>query len=138
MKRHTNPNFKLSYIKPKFNPERTTIKIPREVSASGSKVWENSLVGYFLKRLPYSFVKSSTSRLWNKIGLMDMLATDSGYYVFKFSSQEECEAVLEGGPWHIGGQPIILKKWQPRIRFKKEPQCSIPIWVHIYNIPLEL
>ena len=138
VKRQTNPNFKLNYIKPQFNAGRTAIIMPREVSVTGSKVWEHSLVGYFLKKLPYSFVKNSTARLWTKLGLIDMLATESGYYVFKFSSQEECEAALEGGPWHIGGQPIILKKWHAGIHFEKEPQCSIPIWVHIYNVPLEL
>ena len=66
-----------------------------------------------------------------------MYATDSGYYFFKFSSREECNAVLEGGPWHVGGQPIILKNWHVGLELTKEAQSTIPIWVNIYNIPLE-
>ena len=138
VKKNQTSNFKLHYIKPQPNSKRDVIKIPRDVSIVGSQPWESSLVGFFLKKLPYSFVKNTTARMWSKHGLIDMLATDSGYYVFKFSCQEECEAILEGGPWHLAGQPIILKKWQAGIRFEKEPQSTIPIWVHIYNIPLEL
>ena len=33
--------------------------------------------------------------MWNKLGLMDMLATDSGYYFLKFNSKEESLAVLD-------------------------------------------
>ena len=127
VRKQAGPAFCLKYFKPSPSINRGTVKIPKEVAEEGSQVWSSSLVGYFLKKLPYSLVKNSTTRLWSKLGLCDMLATDSGYYIFKFGDQSECDSVLEGGPWHIGGQPIILKQWQTGIRFEKEPQASIPL-----------
>ena len=37
----------------------------------------------------------------------------------------------------MGGQPIILRKWQQGLELAKEPQTTLPIWVNIYNLPLE-
>ena len=72
--------------------------MPKAIADAGSKEWENTLVGYFIgRRLPYSFVKSATATLWSKVGLRDILATDSGYFFFKFNSKDECNSVLEGG-----------------------------------------
>ena len=56
-----------------------------------------------------------------------MLATDSGYFFFKFNTREDSEAVLEGGPWHIAGQPLILRNWQVGLKLEKEAQKTIPI-----------
>ena len=129
---------KLCYIKPEVASEGKVFLLPKTLATEGSKAGDNTLVGYFIgKRLPYSLVKSATLRLWSKAGLIDMLATDSGYFYFKFNSREDCEAILEGGPWHIAGQPILLRKWQTGLKLSKEAPTTVPIWVHIYDIPLE-
>ena len=131
-------NIKLKYTKHARTGDRLKLSMPDELLIEGSKAWDTTLVGYFIgKRLPFSLVKSVSNRLWNKVGLSDMYATESGYFFFKFNSMAECEAVLEGGPWHVAGQPIILKKWHVGLELTKEAQATIPIWVNIYNIPLE-
>ena len=37
----------------------------------------------------------------------------------------------------MAGQPLILKNWHVGLELSKEAQSTIPIWVNIYNIPLE-
>ena len=128
----------LKYTKHPRTMERVKISMPSELIFAGSKAWNNTLVGYFIgKRLPYSLVRNFSARLWNKAGLFSMHATDSGYFFFKFNSKEASDAVLEGGPWYLAGQPIILKNWHVGLELTKEAQSTIPIWVNIYNIPLE-
>ena len=130
--------FKLTYMKPLDHSQRHIIRVPKEIVAQGSRKWEHTLVGHFIgKRLPYSLVKNATTRMWNKMGLEDMLATDSGYFFFKFISKEVSDSVLEGGPWHIAGQPILLRKWEPGLELSKAAPSSVPLWVHIHDIPLE-
>ena len=91
--------FKVNYIKPNRGVDWISIKLPKEMAIEGSKAWTNTLIGYFTgKKLPYTFVKNASSRLWSKAGLHDMLATEFGYFFFRFNSNEECNAVLEGGP----------------------------------------
>ena len=104
------------------------VTVPKAIISEGSRKWEDTLVGYFIgKKLPYSLVKTATARLWTKLGLTDMLATDSGYFFFQFHSKDASEAVLEGGPWHIAGQPIILRKWTLGLELTKEAPPTIPI-----------
>ena len=76
--------------------------------------------------------------MWRKMGLYDILATDSGHFFFKFNSDAECEVILEGGPWYIAGKPIILRKWQPGLKFDKEAVKTIPVWCIFSYLPLEL
>ncbi|KAF7152597.1 hypothetical protein RHSIM_Rhsim01G0214400 [Rhododendron simsii] len=46
--------------------------------------------------------------------------------------------VIEAGPWHFGGRLLVLKQWHPHMCLKKELVSKIPIWVQLYNAPLEL
>ena len=61
--------FKVNYIKPNNDSNRITIKLPKVVADEGSKAWENTQIGDFIrKKLPYSLVKNAFSRLWSKAG----------------------------------------------------------------------
>nr|GEZ27004.1 hypothetical protein [Tanacetum cinerariifolium] len=53
-------------------------------------------------------------------------------------SEEGMKKVLESGPWMIQNVPLVLNIWEPGIWLTKTEPSSIPIWVYVYNIPLEL
>ena len=132
-------DFPLGYVSHGLRSENLTLKVPKDLIAEGSSEWATTLVGYFIgKGLPYSLVSSTTERLWADYGFFDTLATDSGFFFFTFSSEEMKDAVLEGGPWYIAGQPLILHPWKPGLKIDKKAVHSIPIWVNLYGIPLEL
>ena len=68
---------KLKYTKHARTEERIKISIPDHLTNEGSKAWDFTLVGYFLgRKLPYSLVKHSSSRLWDKAGLCDMYRSE--------------------------------------------------------------
>ena len=135
----TTFDFPLGYVSHGPRSENLVLKVPKDLSEKGSADWVTTLVGYFIgKGLPYSLVSSATDRLWTDYGLFDTLATDSGIYFFTFSCEEKRDAVLEGGPWYIAGQPLILQPWRPNLRLDKKNAHTIPIWVNIYGVPLEL
>ena len=103
--------------------------------AQGSVEWENTITGYFLdKKLPYSLVHTAASKMWKKLGLFDILATDSGQFFFKFNTRADCDAVLEGCPWHIASKPIILRKWQPGLNARKKrlKPYQFGVFLHIF------
>ena len=143
----TSPTFNTDSAPSQFNLEfvdhgvkdgSLTLKIPMDLTTNGKVEWSTTLVGRFLgKKLPYSLVTNVTGRLWGTEGLLDTLATDSGYYFFKFSSLESRDAVLEGGPWFVVGQPLLLRPWKPQFSFDNAEVHSIPIWINFYGIPLE-
>ncbi|KAK7835153.1 hypothetical protein CFP56_023799 [Quercus suber] len=44
---------------------------------------------------------------------------------------------LELGPWNIEGFPLILKMWHQNLSIKDMDFSSIPIWIQVYNLPIE-
>ena len=62
---------------------------------------------------------------------------DNGFFLFKFKNVEEREVVIANGPWHFAGNPIILKKWEPKFKANKDLTKSVPIWVRFHNVPIQ-
>lgn len=132
------PNFLLTHVQLDSCRQGKKLFVPTTVTERGRREWHNTLVGFFLDRkLPYSLVVPAASKFWGNAGLVDTLASDQGTFFFKFDTQVSLDAVLEGGPWHFAGRPIILRKWEPHLSIEKDNISKIPIWVHFFNIPLE-
>nr|GEX09731.1 RNA-directed DNA polymerase, eukaryota, reverse transcriptase zinc-binding domain protein [Tanacetum cinerariifolium] len=55
-----------------------------------------------------------------------------------FKSEDGMKKVLESGPWMVQNVPLVLNVWEPRIWLDKTEPSLIPIWVCVYNIPMEL
>ncbi|GJX97437.1 zinc knuckle CX2CX4HX4C containing protein [Tanacetum coccineum] len=75
---------------------------------------------------------------WAKHGLKRIMMNNKGFFFFKFDSRARLEAILEGGPWLIRNSPIILKKWSMDTRLLKEELTSIPIWVKLHDVPIQV
>ncbi|KAL0287522.1 UNVERIFIED_CONTAM: hypothetical protein Sradi_7123900 [Sesamum radiatum] len=48
------------------------------------------------------------------------------------------EEVIEGGPWLLNGQPIILQKWEPGMVLRKLQHTQMPVWIKLRHLPVEL
>ncbi|KAJ0453828.1 hypothetical protein HanIR_Chr15g0733491 [Helianthus annuus] len=82
--------------------------------------------------------RTSNNLLWRSCDLDEISESAAGYYYFKFKSEHGLNEVLENGPWKVNNIPIFINKREPRIRLGKIELSSIPLWVTIQNIPLEL
>ena len=82
-------------------------------------------------------VKNAAFWLWNKSGLVDVHSSEKGFFYFVFDSCSSRDNVIDLDPWHIGGQPIIMRKWQRMLKLSKDTVKDIPVWVKFYNVPFE-
>ncbi|GJZ70118.1 hypothetical protein Tco_0633668 [Tanacetum coccineum] len=64
------------------------------------------------------------------------VGTSMDYRVFK--NEERMKAVLESGPWMVNNVPLVLNIWEPGIWLEKVEPSTIPIWVCVHNISMEL
>ncbi|GJY28292.1 hypothetical protein Tco_0404059 [Tanacetum coccineum] len=55
-----------------------------------------------------------------------------------FKSEDGMKKVLESGTWMVQNVPLVLNVWEPRIWLDKTEPSVNPIWVCVYNIPMEL
>jgi len=37
----------------------------------------------------------------------------------------------------MANKPLVLKRWQPNMQFLKGDLARVPVWVRLYNVPLE-
>ncbi|GKB18559.1 zinc knuckle CX2CX4HX4C containing protein [Tanacetum coccineum] len=75
---------------------------------------------------------------WAKYRHTMLMINSKGFFFFKFDSIKGLEDVLENGPWMIRNNPIILKKWTMNTRPCKEELTLIPVWVKIYDVPIQV
>ncbi|PWA68531.1 ATPase, F1/V1/A1 complex, alpha/beta subunit, Zinc knuckle CX2CX4HX4C [Artemisia annua] len=119
--------------------EGVNIFIPRKVVEKVSSRLEHTLYGYFIgKRIAFPVVEYYARNNWAKHGLKRIMMNSKGFFFFKFDTLVGVEAVLEGGSWMIRKYPIILKKWSMDTCLRKEELTSIPIWVKLHDVPLQV
>ncbi|KAI8557667.1 hypothetical protein RHMOL_Rhmol04G0028000 [Rhododendron molle] len=111
--------------------------IPTNISETGALKWKNAIVGCFVdKRLSYFQVRSWAQRVW-KTDDEDVVTLDNGFFVFNFRDTETLDSILENGPYFCGDKHIAIKKWHRGMHLTKGAFSSVPVWVKLYNVPLE-
>lgn len=88
--------------------------------------------------LSMNMVKVFMERQWNFIHLPDLYYHDDGYFLMRFKSHEDKEAVLVKGPYSIRGMPMVLKEWKPDFNMKQDMMRTMPIWIKLPKLPLYL
>ncbi|KAI8570248.1 hypothetical protein RHMOL_Rhmol01G0019400 [Rhododendron molle] len=117
--------------------ENGKVMIPSTIAENGALKWKNAIVGSFVdKRLSYYQVSSWAHREW-KIDTEDVVTLDNGFFVFKFKDEEVVDSIIENGPYFCGGKHVILVRWHPGMHLTKGAFSSVPVWVKLYNVPLE-
>ncbi|XP_039041813.1 uncharacterized protein LOC120180569 [Hibiscus syriacus] len=132
----------LDYFPPKHRDGNPVVLPPPEVLDAGISEWELSLVGQFLGATPnFSSLQRIVVTLWNKAlqgSQVKVSSAGSNLFIFSFNSVSARDWVLENGPWHTQNKPLILRKWEPNLKKLSFNLARIPVWVHLYNVALEL
>ncbi|XP_039045103.1 uncharacterized protein LOC120184793 [Hibiscus syriacus] len=115
---------------------------PPEVFEGGIPDWKYSLVGQFLGAAPnFAAMKMIIISLWKNSqqgSNVQVSYAGPNLYLFSFDSDSARDWVLENGPWYIYNKPLILRQWEPNLKKLHFDLTRISIWVHLYNVPLEL
>lgn len=132
----------------KYEVEVTTIDgknkvvIPDNLLADATPLWEDFIVGKFLDISPHiAKVHMVVNKIWsygdstNKVEVYDVNATTMR---FKIRNPKIREKVLRRGMWNIVGVPMIVKKWTPKTEEEKQEEETIPMWVHLRKVPLQM
>ncbi|GKG27955.1 RNA-directed DNA polymerase, eukaryota, reverse transcriptase zinc-binding domain protein, partial [Tanacetum coccineum] len=57
--------------------------------------------------------------------------------LWDFKDEDGMKYVIDQSPWIVNGKPLIVQKWDPETVIEKETPCKIPVWIRLYNVPLE-
>ncbi|KAI8528720.1 hypothetical protein RHMOL_Rhmol12G0169300 [Rhododendron molle] len=45
--------------------------------------------------------------------------------------------ISEVGAWHFGNRLMVLQEWHLDLEFEKESLSKLPLWIQLYNVPLQ-
>ncbi|KAK1326173.1 hypothetical protein QJS10_CPA01g02066 [Acorus calamus] len=132
-------NKDLSYIAPSLEDGEPVVPSEDSDLVEMEDHWRLSLIGYVIGKKPYfkAFI-DYLYRVWKPKGNIEVLMQGGGFFVVRFSSEEDLQCVIEGGPWFMGGRPIVLRKWHRGIKMELERLETIPIWIRFPQLPLHL
>lgn len=82
-------------------------------------------------------VKQFMMKMWNFVALSDMYYHDDGYFLLRFGSYREGEA-LKKDPYTIRNMPIILREWRLEFNMKRDFLRTQPVWIKLPKLPLYL
>lgn len=108
-------------------------------SAEGTRKLSQSLVGKIIGgRTPNKEGMESVLRLIWKTKFSFKIEAKGGIntFLFQFSSEEDRNGVLHGGPWLFNKQLISLVKPEGAGAMSSMSFNIVPFWVHILNLPL--
>ncbi|KAH0701657.1 hypothetical protein KY285_015935 [Solanum tuberosum] len=99
--------------------------------------WKCALIAYFLGETPgYNVICRYIAANWKNIEAPEVFYHDEGYYIIKFQSIEDMQAIYYTRHYSINNRPIILKQWTPNFDFSVEFPSEIPLWVLFPNLPM--
>ncbi|GLJ15018.1 hypothetical protein SUGI_0245230 [Cryptomeria japonica] len=102
---------------------------------------DKSLVGRFTRMMRPSVPELSQ---WSHINWLPKLKSilmfkilANGFFKIEFFCHEDCEFVLENGPWFMGTAGLSIKRWSPNFDPQNPGPLKTPVWMILLDLPLE-
>ncbi|KAB5561307.1 hypothetical protein DKX38_006264 [Salix brachista] len=89
-------------------------EITMDMLTENAEQWSRCMVGFFPSfRMNYHMVNTVANRVWKEGGLESVMSTASGFWIFRFQTEDQMLAILERGPWmfvwvRLHGLPFTL------------------------------
>jgi hypothetical protein len=113
---------------------------PEEPCKLALQLADKALIGKFTGLWPSpKTVEAWTNERWKPLiqGDVSLLAVGRGFFVFSFSSKEDCDLVFRSGPYFMGPRGLFLAPWT--LDFNPEAEITAaPVWVRLPHLPLHL
>ncbi|KAJ4831670.1 hypothetical protein Tsubulata_020883 [Turnera subulata] len=129
----------LQFVAPVFTGESHILTIPPTLLQIGRKKFSRCLVGQFMGNAPnIGLMNAMASKLWGKQGPVSVTHYKASLFLFQFPTEASLSRALFGGPWHIGGIPLLLRQWSSIIEPVDFTADTFPVWVQLRHVPPEL
>lgn len=86
------------------------VKLSKEIKAHIKTPWSKALiVKAFGKSVGFNYLTFKINALWKAMARMDCVNLGRDYFLIRFSSDEDYDKVLRGGPWFVGEHFLAIK-----------------------------
>nr|POE70881.1 hypothetical protein CFP56_76266 [Quercus suber] len=114
------------------------VRLTKETKARIRAPWSKALiVKVFGRSVGFHYLTFKINALWKPVEKMDCVNLGRGFFLIRFSSTDDYDKVLRGGPWLIGGHFLAIKQWEPYFKASEAKLTSIAAWVRLPKLPIE-
>ncbi|XP_061363787.1 uncharacterized protein LOC133307312 [Gastrolobium bilobum] len=100
--------------------------------------WKNAIIVKLLgKKVGVMYMKTKLESLWSKLGSIVVADLGNDFFSVKFSSVEDLNLALTGGPWVLMGHYLAIRRWEPFFNPYKANIHTVAAWIRLPGIPLE-
>lgn len=127
----------LTYVPPLTKDGKPIAQLSQNEVDALTEVWSTSVILYVVGQTPsIGAITRYIEQVWNHVAKPKIFLHDKGYFVVKFVSVDDKNEVMYAGPHMFNSRPIIVKVWTSNFDFQAEILRVIPLWVRLYNLPL--
>ncbi|KAL7260510.1 hypothetical protein ACSBR1_006225 [Camellia fascicularis] len=113
------------------------IALPKKLLQQIRQPWTNTLIVRLLgKSIRYRLLCAKVKNLWTLQEEFTAIDLGNNYFLFKFSSREDCDHVYMGGPWVIMDHYLIIRKWEPDFKALDTFETSTAVWVRFPELSI--
>ncbi|WOL06788.1 hypothetical protein Cni_G15522 [Canna indica] len=114
------------------------VQIEEELMQVSRSQWINCLYGkFFGKTPPLSLIQNIMPKIWIIKHSLHVIDLASGYFCFKFTSNEDLNLVLSNGPWFLNGKVLLITPWKANFQPFLDKIETIPVWIQLPRLPIE-
>lgn len=119
-----------------------SVSVPDEVFEDATPLWEDFLIGRFLEKAPHiAKVHAIVNKIWalsDKSQMIVVYQINSTTMKFKVSNPITRNRIIKRAMWNLAEIPVVMAKWSPLTEDIKQETHSIPLWVHMRNVPMDM
>lgn len=114
------------------------VKLSKETISQIRAPWSKALiVKAFGRTVGFSYLTFKINALWKPIAKLDCVNLGKDFFLIRFSSRDDYDKVLKGGPWFVGEHFLAIKQWEPYFKASEAKLSSVAMWVRLLKLPIE-
>lgn len=91
-----------------------TVQLSKETKQRIRGPWSKAIIVKLVGRpVGFFFLRTKLTHLWKSTGIMDCVDLGYGFFLVRFFSKEDLDAMLMRGPWFIGDHFLSIRPWEP-------------------------
>ena len=104
----------------------------------GVRACEESLIGRVIgeKVVNFTGVKNFVTAAWGYPRNITVMELGPNIFQFNIPSLVDKERIIEGGPWVMDNQLLVLNRWKEGIEEDYRAFMTAPLWVQLWNLPV--
>ncbi|RYR74916.1 hypothetical protein Ahy_A02g009626 [Arachis hypogaea] len=121
-----------------FNP-KPNIEVTLEEYDEWCRPWKQALIVKPLgKKINLHAMVRWINKRWAIKETTRVMDLQGGFFLVRFSNQDDYALALFEGPWMIAGHYLLIQRWSPLFMPQETKVQKMAVWICIPNLPAEL